>query len=305
MQGRTVTVVCRDIELQGQLVRTLATRGVAAMPSTDLSLTPGLDSGAAEPLRVFVVTETIASALSLLPPMGAGRQLRVAVITPCAGANERSAATAAGALAVLPVPWTDAELDAALGSLFADRGGGIQSDKTPEKAGSSVDFYVESTLESIRDSVEYILALLVPYTDERTLRFFRVTLQEALRNAVEHGNLGITSAEKAQLCEAGTFDTEVERRLLIAQGEGKRVHVIASVDDDEFRCRVSDEGSGFDWRIGGELAAATLPDGVALPHGRGIALIRHFYDTVIYNELGNVVTLVKRLNPVSGDSSAE
>ena len=38
---------------------------------------------------------------------------------------------------------------------------------------------------------------------------------------------------------------------------------------------------------------------LARPHGRGVLLIRTFMDEVIYNDVGNEVTLIKLCNPVA------
>ena len=44
-----------------------------------------------------------------------------------------------------------------------------------------------------------------------------IGLTELLVNAVEHGNLGITYEDKTALNAAGTWDTEVRRRLALPE----------------------------------------------------------------------------------------
>ena len=54
---------------------------------------------------------------------------------------------------------------------------------------------------------------------------------------------------------------------------------------------VRDEGHGFDV---GNLSDTTEPENIDLVNGRGVLLMRSFMDEVMFNELGNDVTMVKR-----------
>jgi len=62
---------------------------------------------------------------------------------------------------------------------------------------------------------------------------------------------------------------------------------------------VRDEGSGFDPAA---LPDPTAPANLERVSGRGVLLLRTFMDEVIYNELGNAVTLVKRCHSTAGPS---
>jgi serine/threonine-protein kinase RsbW len=90
-----------------------------------------------------------------------------------------------------------------------------------------------------------------------------LAVEEALVNAIKHGNRG---------------------------DPGKRVHVLCQLAEDSVRIEITDEGQGFD--------PAAVPDPTAdenleNPSGRGIMLMRSFLK-IRYNEAGNGVVLEKK-----------
>ena len=116
-----------------------------------------------------------------------------------------------------------------------------------------------------------------------------VALNEALQNAIEHGNLEVSS--RAREKRARQYETLVARRRKQAPYRDRHIRVSASLDRNEARFVVEDEGPGFD--------AAGLPDprdpaNLERLGGRGVLLMKTFMDDVAYNDRGNVVTMVKR-----------
>ena len=118
-----------------------------------------------------------------------------------------------------------------------------------------------------------------------------VALDEALVNAMHHGNLEVDSAMRRDDLD-GYHRLVAERRQRSPYRE-RRIHVSAVLDRDQATFVVRDEGNGFD---PDQLPDPTDPANLARPHGRGVLLIRTFMDEVIYNDVGNEVTLVKRCN---------
>jgi CheY-like chemotaxis protein len=131
-------------------------------------------------------------------------------------------------------------------------------------------------------------------TDHLAFLRTNVAIQEALTNALYHGNL----EAGAELREQNTDD--FFRFSLRRAGEppfrDRRIHFHTRLSGDSAQFRVRDEGPGFD--------PATLPDPTDTahldrPHGRGVMLMRTFMDDVRYNEQGNEVTMTKRLLPAA------
>lgn len=113
-----------------------------------------------------------------------------------------------------------------------------------------------------------------------------IGLQELLVNAVEHGNLAISYAEKTRLVVAETWAEEVEARLVDPRYRDRRVAVRMERLADHIEITIEDEGEGFDWQQYLEFSADRAFD----PHGRGIAMARlSSLDEIEYQGCGNRV----------------
>lgn len=91
---------------------------------------------------------------------------------------------------------------------------------------------------------------------------------ELLRNAVEHGNLGITYDEKGALLKAGRFKAEIERRLTIDPYGDRFATVAVRSTASALDVEISDQGEGFDF----EKYLVMTPDRMFDPNGRGLLL---------------------------------
>lgn len=101
---------------------------------------------------------------------------------------------------------------------------------------------------------------------ERDIFSINLALEEALVNAIKHGN---------------QMDPD------------KRVSVWYSVSADRFDVRITDEGAGFDPT---DIPDPTLPENIERFCGRGLLLIRNFMSLVEYQGKGNVVVMAKLRN---------
>jgi CheY-like chemotaxis protein/anti-sigma regulatory factor (Ser/Thr protein kinase) len=120
-----------------------------------------------------------------------------------------------------------------------------------------------------------------------------VAIQEALNNAMFHGNLEVSS-ELRQDDERIFYDLADERRKRSPYAE-RRIRVGARVEraSDSLVCEyiISDEGPGFDTS---SLDRPLEPEDLMRIGGRGLLLIRAFMDQVIYNDAGNQIRMIKR-----------
>lgn len=115
-----------------------------------------------------------------------------------------------------------------------------------------------------------------------------VALEEALLNAMYHGNLEVSSSLRENGDEA--FHTLAAERRTQEPYRGRRVRVNARLVPDRATFVISDQGPGFDVS---KLPNPDDPDYVPGPSGRGVLLMRAFMTDVRYNSTGNEVTLVK------------
>jgi len=116
-----------------------------------------------------------------------------------------------------------------------------------------------------------------------------VALNEALHNAMEHGNLEVSSEKREK--RMSHYEELVERRRHEQPFRDRRIRVSSTLNRDEARFVVEDEGPGFD---PSQLPDPRDPENIERFSGRGILLMRTFMDDVEFNERGNSVTLVKR-----------
>jgi CheY-like chemotaxis protein/anti-sigma regulatory factor (Ser/Thr protein kinase) len=113
-----------------------------------------------------------------------------------------------------------------------------------------------------------------------------IGLAELLVNAVEHGNLGISYADKSRLRLDDGWEAEVARRLESPEYRGRVATVCMERDGSEIRFTIADRGNGFSWQKYLEMDPARAFD----PNGRGIALARQIsFSSIEYRGCGNVV----------------
>lgn len=132
-----------------------------------------------------------------------------------------------------------------------------------------------------------------------------VALEEALLNALYHGNLELGSEELGNASEQmlqGSALTVIDRRRVQTPYCDRRVHVRLRIAPDSAEFVVRDEGPGFDsrrWMKADPCGA--LADG----EGRGLLLMRTFMDELYFNDSGNEVTMRKRRDPEANNDGAE
>ncbi len=116
-----------------------------------------------------------------------------------------------------------------------------------------------------------------------------IAVEEALLNALYHGNLEVSS----ELREQGNAEYEnlAKARMGADPYAARQLHVTMFLTQGEARFVVRDEGPGFD---PADIPDPTDPDYLERPSGRGMLLMRSFMDEVTYNETGNCVTLLKK-----------
>jgi len=102
--------------------------------------------------------------------------------------------------------------------------------------------------------------------DEQSVFGITLALEEALTNAVKHGNC----------CDCS-----------------KPVTVKYTINSDEAIFIIRDEGGGFSPE---KVPDCTSAERIAVPNGRGIMLIRAYMDEVSYREDGREVYMMKRRN---------
>jgi anti-sigma regulatory factor (Ser/Thr protein kinase) len=118
-----------------------------------------------------------------------------------------------------------------------------------------------------------------------------IAFAEALTNAVEHGNLELSSDLKTDSSEGLLrYFAERERRLAEPRYRDRRVQVRAELRGRRLRLRIRNDGPGYD-RTG--IAGPRLSE--VFPHGLGLQMIENLVDRVGLSADGRRITLMQRV----------
>lgn len=98
---------------------------------------------------------------------------------------------------------------------------------------------------------------------EREIFAIKLAVEEALVNAIKHGN---------------------------GMDPSKRVHVNCKLCSERFEVQITDEGDGFDPN---HVPDPTAPENLERPCGRGLLLMRHYMNEVAYDDCGRAVRMAK------------
>ena len=116
-----------------------------------------------------------------------------------------------------------------------------------------------------------------------------VALEEALTNALFHGNLEISSDLRQE--DDRRFYELADRRRGVAPYKHRRVEVRVRVNRRESIFTIKDEGPGFDTSC---IDRPMEAEDMLRVGGRGLLLIRAYMDDVRFNARGNQITMIKK-----------
>ena len=146
-------------------------------------------------------------------------------------------------------------------------------------------------IKPLLDMVENTLAS-VGLTDEIGRLRIGVAIEEALLNAIYHGNLSVGEASYAEAKQSGTSNRLAEDRREEPPFCDRKITFKMSASKESAQFVIRDEGSGCPGIL---LQAASEPQDVfESGRHRGIVLMRHLMDDVRYNAAGNEVKLSVR-----------
>lgn len=119
-----------------------------------------------------------------------------------------------------------------------------------------------------------------------------VAVQEALMNAIVHGLLEIDSSTREG--DQPMFEQLVAERSAQEPYAARKITMTCEITRERLTIAIADEGPGFD---PASIPDPTLPENLLRASGRGLLLMKHFMDEVVYNAHGNEVTLIKICRP--------
>ncbi len=123
---------------------------------------------------------------------------------------------------------------------------------------------IDTDLTSARNLIEDLISQVEAAGYDRDDCFaIRLAMEEALINAIKHGN---------------KFD------------RSRKIRVSTDIDTQRVVITIEDQGDGFD---PASVPDPTIDENLEKPCGRGIMLMKAYMDEVIYNDKGNEVRMIK------------
>ena len=133
------------------------------------------------------------------------------------------------------------------------------------------------------------LTALMKLCDETGLIRLGLALEQALVNALYHGNLELESTPGDG--DGTEWNERAQSRSQQPPYRDRRIHVTVNLSRAEAVYVIRDEGAGFDLS---QVPDPMDPANMESTSGRGLLLIRTFMDEVRYNTKGNEITIVMR-----------
>ena len=155
-------------------------------------------------------------------------------------------------------------------------------------APKSVAFVLENETTLIGPAIEHMQSNFPEWSDRDRWQF-AMAIDEALLNAMHHGNLEVSSELRDSDNEQDYYETIRDRKQKSPYCH-RRVRVEAEFSDQHICVQISDDGNGFDIS---SIADPTNESNLHRVSGRGLFLIRSFMDQVSHNQAGNQITMCK------------
>ena len=122
----------------------------------------------------------------------------------------------------------------------------------------------------------------------RNIKKIELALYEVIINAIEHGNFEIDGNTKKHAIQDNKYYDLLSERKKHPVFSKRKVVIDYHLTENYVKFVIKDEGKGFNWK-------KTINDDINIlnEHGRGILMIKTFFDKFEYNDKGNQITLIK------------
>jgi len=134
----------------------------------------------------------------------------------------------------------------------------------------------------------------------------RVKMEKSINIASKIESISLVEKLVDEISEESAINSEVYGKILIAtveavnnaivhgnkEDESKRIDIAFVVDEEKVSIFVEDEGEGFDFD---HVPDPTKPENIENIHGRGVYLMQHLADDVVFHDRGNRVELIFNL----------
>ena len=265
--NQTILVVDDEENLRNLLETVLAGKGYRVIKSSNgFEAIKAVEDGGVD-LAVIDIKMPGMDGMELLSRIkDFSAEFPVVVMTGFADVDITAKALKAGASDFLSKPFGAQEIFHSVSRLLEMRKVRAENRKVLPFIQFTLNVEFPSRTDYINGIVHYVTEHLkdIELCESTQISNMIIALYEAMVNAIRHGN---------------------------CNDPAKMVRVRAEIGYNEARFTIADQGEGF---AIDEISNPTDSKNIYKSSGRGIYLMKHFMDDVVYNDQGNEVTLVKR-----------
>lgn len=153
-------------------------------------------------------------------------------------------------------------------------------------------YILKNNLEDIEGLIKNICSEISEHVDKLDMNLLKCYLYETLLNAIEHGNLNISYETKKKWIENNIYYEELSKALKTEKAKNTFVEVSLEIDKEYITIIVKDKGLGFNPE---KEIEKIKKEGSERNSGRGMIMIKSYFDGIKYNETGNCITLLKKI----------
>lgn len=153
-------------------------------------------------------------------------------------------------------------------------------------------YILKNNIGEVAGLIKEICLEISGVIDEANVNLFAAALYEVAINAIEHGNLGITYETKKEWIEKNIYHEKLSELLKTETAKNTFVEISLEIETDCITLTVKDEGDGFKPQ---KAIEKIKQEDIRRNSGRGMMMMKSYFDEIKYNETGNSITLIKKI----------
>lgn len=153
-------------------------------------------------------------------------------------------------------------------------------------------YILKNSIGEVAGLIKEICGEISEVIDEANVNLFAAALYEVAINAIEHGNLGISYETKKEWIEKNIYHEKLAELLKTETAKNTFVEISLEIENGYITLIVKDEGEGFKPQ---KAIEKIKQEDFMRNSGRGMMMMKSYFDEIKYNETGNSITLLKKI----------
>ena len=153
-------------------------------------------------------------------------------------------------------------------------------------------YIIDNNIDNLNNHIKSIVKNIKNFfNNDDEVKLYSMVIYEAIFNAIEHGNLHIIYEQKKKWIKEGVYRDNLFALMKEDYAVNSKIHFTSTLENNTLITIIEDEGDGFNPDKQFNLQTK---DDLVRENGRGLILIKSYFDSVTYNEKGNKITLIKK-----------